>query len=58
MKIIKHGKYANLFRGVCDACGCLVECNRSEIDYQKNDPDMPFRFVCPECKELIKVRKI
>jgi len=58
MKIIKHGKCVRLFRGTCESCGCVVEADRTEIDYQKSDGDMPYRIVCPECTTLIGMDEV
>ena len=49
MKIIKHRKPSSTYRGSCQNCGCLIECDEGETKtvFDRNETS---RYVkCPEC---------
>lgn len=50
MKIIKKGKRPIIkYRGTCSTCGCIIECNYTELRIEEDRNIEQCVYTCPTC---------
>ena len=52
--VLEHGNVPT-YRGTCFKCGCRIQCNMEDLQYERNITSLPPYVVCPGCGERIMI---